>query len=108
MNNGKVCMFCLKDCFVQDPLGTKARFATCNEGMSYDRKTRRQCVRDRNEKANAIRCIKCGRINAVKKISDDEYSCTHCNIRFDPADDGDIGKGGPDARLNRRGNRRLR
>lgn len=43
-----------------------------------------------------IKCIQCGRIKAVRKLADGTCWCDHCNIRFDPVDDGTTGYGRPD------------
>ena len=46
---------------------------------------------------NEPKCIQCGRIKAVTMVpGSTEAYCSHCRIRFDTHDDGDIGRGSPE------------
>lgn len=49
-----------------------------------------------------IRCIQCGRKNSVRQLPNGNYWCSHCSIQFDPSDDGNVGREGPQEHAERK------
>lgn len=54
------------------------------------------------------KCIKCGRIKAVKPQGDKAFWCKHCNITFDTEDDGNVGRLRPEQNAMRNEEHKLR
>lgn len=55
-----------------------------------------------------IKCIKCGRVKAVRKLGSGHCFCDHCKIEFDPVDDGDVGYGSQERYAERKEEYQLR
>lgn len=48
-----------------------------------------------------MRCVNCGRRKTLQPMSNGNHFCSHCSAVMDFRDDGDIGYGPPDRRINR-------
>ena len=53
-------------------------------------------------------CVHCHKVNAVRPYGNRDWYCLDCKIIFDPEDDGDVGYGPSDRRMNREERRKAR
>ena len=54
------------------------------------------------------RCPKCGTNKHAYTHGEREFWCRKCNVLYDGIDDGDVGYGAPDKRMNREERRQSR